>query len=365
MDDCVVELRGVTRQFGTNKAVDGVDLSIKRGEFFSILGPSGCGKTTTLRLIAGFEEPDKGQVVINGQDVSSLPPFKRKVNTVFQRYALFPHLDVFENIAFGLRRSKRPEQEIVRKVTEALDLVRLSGMEKREVQSLSGGQQQRVALARALVNEPEVLLLDEPMAALDAKLRHEMQFELKRIQKTTGVTFVLVTHDQEEALTMSDSVAVLNEGHLEQMGTPRDIYDKPSTRFVAEFMGTANFLPVMVSHVHNGRTKVKLSDIELFVPSRHGLSEGCLAEISIRPERLHLNREAVTSANNIKGRVLDTTFMGACTRFAVQVEGNRVLTAEHQNLNHTPEPEFLPGEDVWLSWGHTSATLLPKVASKQ
>ncbi len=367
MDDWVVELRGVTRQFitrqfGTVKAVDHINLGIRRGEFFSLLGPSGCGKTTTLRLIAGFEEPDNGQVFINGEDVSVLPPFKRKVNTVFQRYALFPHLDVFENIAFGLRRSGTPDDVIEKKVRESLDLVRLSNMERRHVQSLSGGQQQRVALARALVNEPEVLLLDEPMAALDQKLRREMQFELKRIQKTTGITFILVTHDQEEALTMSDSVAVLNTGHVEQLGTPRDIYDQPSSRFVAEFMGTSNFLPVRVSCVKNGRTTVKLSDLEFLVPSRHDLQEGCAAEISIRPERLRLTREADASGNSMPGRVTDAVFMGACTRFTVEVDGKRTLTAEHQNLAHTPYPDFTPGDQVWVNWGHSSATLLPSSA---
>ena len=369
MDDWVVELRGVTRQFitrqfGTVTAVDHMDLGIKRGEFFSLLGPSGCGKTTTLRLIAGFEEPDCGRVYIHGEDVSSLPPFKRKVNTVFQRYALFPHLDVFENIAFGLRRSKQPENVIREKVRNSLELVRLPDMEHRSVQSLSGGQQQRIALARALVNEPEVLLLDEPMAALDQKLRREMQYELKRIQKTTGVTFILVTHDQEEALTMSDSVAVLRAGKVEQLGSPREIYDQPSSRFVAEFMGTANFLPVKVSQISEGRTTVRLCDMEFLVPSRQGLSEGSVAEISIRPERLRLTREAERNGNSLPGRVLDAVFMGACTRFTVQVQDERILTAEHQNLAHTPTADFIPGDEVWLNWGHTSATLLPKSVVK-
>ena len=364
MDDWVVELRGVTRQFitrqfGTVKAVDQINLGVRRGEFFSLLGPSGCGKTTTLRLIAGFEEPDRGQVFINGEDVSVLPPFKRKVNTVFQRYALFPHLDVFENIAFGLRRSNTPEATIEKKVRESLELVRLANMERRNVQSLSGGQQQRVALARALVNEPEVLLLDEPMAALDQKLRREMQFELKRIQKTTGITFVLVTHDQDEALTMSDSVAVLNTGHVEQMGTPRDIYDQPSSRFVAEFMGTANFLPVVISRVADGNATVRLAELEFLVPARQDMTEGSTAEISIRPERLRLTHEADPRGNSMPGLVTEALFMGACTRFTIEVEGERTITAEHQNLAHTPDPDFVPGDRVWVNWGHSSATLLP------
>ena len=355
-----MEFRDVTRRYGSVTAVNQMNLEIHRGEFFSLLGPSGCGKTTTLRMIAGFDEPDKGEVLINGQDVTHLPPFQRQVNTVFQNYALFPHLNVFENIAFGLRRKKLSEKEITKKVEWALELVQLKGTEKRQIDQLSGGQQQRIALARALVNEPEVLLLDEPLAALDQKLRREMQFELKRLQRELGVTFVLVTHDQEEALTMSDSVAVICKGQLEQVGTPADIYNHPSTRFVADFIGTANFLPVKIRQIHNGKTTVNFSGRDILVPTRKGLPEGSWADLSIRPERIQVLKNSAEEGISIPGRILDTVFMGAHTRITVRVGEDYVVMAERQNQSHAYEPEFDPGEEVWVNWGLSSATLLPK-----
>lgn len=362
MNNLVVEFREVTRRFGNVTAVDRVDLEVQRGAFFSLLGPSGCGKTTTLRMIAGFDEPDSGCIRINGQDVTHLAPFQRRVNTVFQNYALFPHMDVFENVAFGLRRRRLSLREIRSKVEWILGLVRLEGMGRRRIQQLSGGQQQRVALARALVNEPEVLLLDEPLAALDQKLRRDMQFELKRLQKELGITFVLVTHDQEEALTMSDSVAVMNAGRVEQIGPPRAIYDHPATRFVADFIGIANFLPVKVRSVQNGRTTVVLSDREILVPSRKGVDAGAQAELSLRPERLRLTR-AAENGNCLPGTVVDSVFMGACTRFSVRVSEDHVLLAEQQNQQQGACVDFNPGEPVWVNWGPASATLLPLVHS--
>ena len=239
-------LTGVEKVFSTGaqgvRAVEHVDLRIAEGEFFSLLGPSGCGKTTTLRMIAGFEEPTSGQILLHGRDMVGVPPFRRDVNMVFQQYALFPHMDVFENVAFGLRRKRVAKDEIARRVTEALALVELEGREKRRPRQLSGGQQQRVALARALVNRPRALLLDEPLGALDLKLRQAMQLELKRIQREVGITFVYVTHDQEEALTMSDRLVVMNAGRIEQLGSPRELYEHPGTRFVANFIGTSNVL---------------------------------------------------------------------------------------------------------------------------
>jgi len=241
-----IELVGVEKQFasvaGDVRAVEHVDLRIDEGEFFSLLGPSGCGKTTTLRMIAGFEEPTNGQILLHGRDMVGVPPYRRDVNMVFQQYALFPHMDVFENVAFGLRRKKVPKDEIRRRVTETLQLVELEGREKRRPRQLSGGQQQRVALARALVNRPRALLLDEPLGALDLKLRQAMQLELKRIQREVGITFVYVTHDQEEALTMSDRLVVMNAGRIEQLGSPRELYERPGTRFVANFIGTSNIV---------------------------------------------------------------------------------------------------------------------------
>lgn len=360
MDDSVVEFRDVTRQYGSVTAVNRMNLSIHRGEFFSLLGPSGCGKTTTLRMIAGFDEPDNGEVFINGQEVTHLPPFQRQVNTVFQNYALFPHLNIYENIAFGLRRKKVSEPEIAKKVKWALELVQLEGTEKRQVNQLSGGQQQRIALARALVNEPEVLLLDEPLAALDQKLRREMQFELKRLQRELGITFVLVTHDQEEALTMSDSVAVICKGKLEQVGSPAEIYNHPSTRFVADFIGTANFLPVHIRQIHNGKTTVNLTGRDILVPTRKGLAEGSWADLSIRPERIQVLKEAAQDGISIPGTVIDSVFMGAHTRINVRVGDKYTVMAERQNQDHSYNSEFSRGDSVWLNWGVASATLLPQ-----
>jgi spermidine/putrescine transport system ATP-binding protein len=241
-----VGLYGVTKRFGATVAVDNVTIEVARGEFFSLLGPSGCGKTTSLRMIAGFEEPEEGRVVLTGQDIVGVPPFKRNVNTVFQSYALFPHLTVADNVAFGLRRKKIPKRDIKDRVKRYLDLVQLPGYDERRPSQLSGGQQQRVALARALVNEPAVLLLDEPLGALDLKLRKQMQLELMRIQREVGVTFIYVTHDQEEALVMSDRIAVMSQGKVEQIGFPEDIYERPATRFVAGFIGTSNIVEAEV-----------------------------------------------------------------------------------------------------------------------
>src|ERR671925_1735724 len=237
-----IELVGLTKRFAEVTAVDGIDLGIPGGEFFSLLGPSGCGKTTTLRLIAGFEQPTEGQILLDGADVAYTPPHRRSVNTVFQNYALFPHLNVFDNVAFGLRRAKRPKAEIKERVARALELVQLTGFEQRKSSQLSGGQQQRVALARALILNPAVLLLDEPLGALDAKLRKALQIELKSIQEEVGITFIYVTHDQEEALTMSDRLAVMSNGRVEQVGPPKEVYEQPSTAYVADFLGVSNLM---------------------------------------------------------------------------------------------------------------------------
>lgn len=242
MSKNILELRNINKAYGDNKVLDNLCLNIKQNEFLTLLGPSGCGKTTTLKIIAGFETPDSGELMFKNEDISTLPPYKRKVNTVFQKYALFPHMNIFDNIAFGLKLKKMPKDEIKAKVEEMLKLVALKGFEKRSVDSLSGGQQQRVAIARALINKPEILLLDEPLGALDLKLRKEMQIELKKIQKEVGITFVFVTHDQEEALTMSDTIIVMNKGVIQQMGSPQDIYNEPANAFVADFIGESNIL---------------------------------------------------------------------------------------------------------------------------
>src|SRR5918994_1247319 len=273
-----IELVSVEKEFTAGghdvRAVEHVDLRIAEGEFFSLLGPSGCGKTTTLRMIAGFEEPTSGQILLHGRDMVGVPPFRRDVNMVFQQYALFPHMDVFENVAFGLRRKKVDKDEIRRRVAEALALVELEGRETRKPRQLSGGQQQRVALARALVNRPRALLLDEPLGALDLKLRQAMQLELKRIQREVGITFVYVTHDQEEALTMSDRIAVMNRGRIEQVSAPEDVYERPTTTFVAGFIGVSNLMPGKVVESSGSRTRVHLdAGVEVDV-SQNGFADG-------------------------------------------------------------------------------------------
>ncbi|MBM6837794.1 ABC transporter ATP-binding protein, partial [Clostridium saudiense] len=242
MSQNIIELKEISKTYGDNKVLNNLSLNIKKNEFLTLLGPSGCGKTTTLKIIAGFENADEGIVLFGDENITTLPPYKRKLNTVFQKYALFPHMNIYENIAFGLKIKKLPKSEIDKKVKEMLKLVALEGFEKRSVESLSGGQQQRVAIARALVNEPEVLLLDEPLGALDLKLRKEMQIELKKIQQRLGITFIFVTHDQEEALTMSDTIVVMNKGVIQQMGSPEDIYNEPANAFVADFIGESNIL---------------------------------------------------------------------------------------------------------------------------
>ncbi len=248
----IIELKNLSKNFDDNQVLKGIDLNIYENEFLTLLGPSGCGKTTILRIIGGFEEPSHGQVLFNGKDIAKVPPYKREVNTVFQKYALFPFLNVYDNVAFGLNIKKTDKKEIEKKVTKILELVGLKGFEKRDVTSLSGGQQQRVAIARALVNEPKVLLLDEPLGALDAKLRKGMQAELKKIQKEVGITFIFVTHDQEEALSMSDTIVVMNDGVIQQIGTPMDIYNEPENRFVATFIGESNLLYDTIIHNNNG-----------------------------------------------------------------------------------------------------------------
>lgn len=343
--ESVVRFDKVSKLFDGQKAVDDLDFSIARGEFFSLLGPSGCGKTTTLRLIAGFEQPDQGAVYIDGADVSGVPPFRRNVNTVFQSYALFPHLNVFENVAFGLRRRGVSDSEIKTEVMRSLALVRLEGYEKRRVQQLSGGQQQRVALARALVNKPSVLLLDEPMAALDSQLKREMRHELKALQRQLGITFVLVTHDQEEALTMSDRVAVLSEGRMQQVSPPEQLYRRPENRFVAEFIGRANFLPV----------EVKDSALTFLGRPLAGEPPPCGRDQywMLRPESLHLG-EPREGDNVVSGTIIDSTFVGPIIRHRVDLGDGHVLLVEEPSNKKAA----VPSGQVQVSWSHEAGRLL-------
>lgn len=322
----------VSRHFGEVKAVDQADLEIRDGEFFSMLGPSGSGKTTCLRMIAGFDQPTSGRIFLFGQDVSGLPPYERDVNTVFQDYALFPHMNVGDNIAYGLMVKKVPKAERMKRVEEMLDLVKLPGYERRKPSQLSGGQRQRVALARALINHPKVLLLDEPLGALDLKLRQQMQVELKSIQQRVGITFIFVTHDQEEALTMSDRIAVFNEGKIEQIGTPAEIYETPASPFVAGFVGTSNLI--------SGQAAKRLTGSEQM--------------FSVRPEKIHLVPQTTSPDKDmlvVDGVVRDVVYLGLFTRYLVEAEGGMELVVVEQNLKTTSMDVLSArGQKVRLLW---------------
>jgi spermidine/putrescine transport system ATP-binding protein len=356
-----VRLVDVVKKFGDQVAVDHIDLEVRDGEFFSLLGPSGCGKTTTLRMIGGFEQPTSGLIELQGQDVTWLPPYKRNVNTVFQNYALFPHLTIYENVAFGLRRTGVRSDEIKTRVTDMLQLVELPGFERRKPNQISGGQAQRVALARALINRPAVLLLDEPLGALDLKLRKQMQLELKRIQQEVGITFIYVTHDQEEAMTMSDRIAVMNHGHYEQLGDPEALYERPKTRFVAGFLGVSNLLPATQTGKADGYATLALSDAtQVRVPAA-AVNGSERLEIGVRPEkiRIHAPGDPVPTGHNvIDGTVRDASYVGVSTSYVVEARGGMRLTVYEQNVERATRSELWSrGEEVRLSWSpdHTFA----------
>ena len=358
-----IQLSNLEKRFGEIRAVDGVSLEVVGGEFFSLLGPSGCGKTTTLRMIGGFELPTGGRVLLRGRDVTMDPPDKRPVNMVFQNYALFPHLDVSENIAFGLRRRKVDKAEIKRRVGEALDLVHLAGYAKRKPNQLSGGQQQRVALARALVNRPNVLLLDEPLGALDLKLRKQLQVELKRIQVEVGITFVYVTHDQEEALTMSDRIAVMNHGRVEQLGTPDDLYERPRTRFVADFIGTTNLLCGSVESIAAGAAIVLLGSGERCIVAGRGLAVGDPVELSVRPESVELRPSNGTahSPTPIAASVEHVAYLGSSVQYIVRTTGGLSITA----LTHKTEERLAVGRAIDVTWSPAEALVLAAPPTEQ
>jgi spermidine/putrescine transport system ATP-binding protein len=329
VDDKDVVLDGVTKHFGSTVAVDAIELEVQRGEFVSLLGPSGCGKTTTLRLIAGFEQPDSGQIRIGNEDVEGKPPYRRDVNTVFQSYALFPHLRVLDNVAYGLRHRGLAKPDREQRAREMLELVRLEGVERRKPSELSGGQQQRVALARALVMKPKVLLLDEPLGALDLSVRKQLQIELKRIQSEVGVTFIYVTHDQDEALAMSDRVAVMNEGKIEQVGTPGEIYDHPASEFVASFIGDTNLIR------RNGAT------------------------IAVRAERMQVARERTGPGTWLDGEVIATMVIGAAVQLVVRADDGQNLLIRQQRAGGQAEAESLSeGERVVVGWTDDAALVL-------
>ena len=358
MSEYAVELKEVSKHFGPVVAVDTVSLSIGDGEFFSLLGPSGCGKTTTLRLIAGFELPTEGDVYIDGQLQGETPPYRRPVNTVFQNYALFPHMTVFRNVAFGLEMQKVPKGDIRQRVLEALEMVQLPGMENRKPHQLSGGQQQRVALARALVNRPQVLLLDEPLGALDLKLRKAMQLELKALQARVGITFVYVTHDQEEALTMSERIAVMNHGQVLQVGPPEEIYEQPTDRFVADFIGETNFLEGQARESQAGEAAVVVGGVlTLYVPMEGRVEIGEEVTVAIRPEKISLHAEPA-GPRAIPGIVQEVIYTGTDTRYLVQLTEKAIVAVRQQNVGIGAPVVFPVGAKVYLHWQPESARLL-------
>ncbi|MFM8279461.1 MAG: ABC transporter ATP-binding protein [Candidatus Limnocylindrus sp.] len=362
--DVDVRLVDVTKRFGDQVAVDRITLDVSDGEFFTLLGPSGCGKTTTLRMIGGFEQPTSGLIELQGVDVTFLPAYQRDVNTVFQSYALFPHLNIYENVAFGLRRKGVEREELKKRVAEALELVQLIGYEKRVPGQLSGGQAQRVALARALVNRPAVLLLDEPLGALDLKLRKQMGIELKRIQREVGITFIYVTHDQEEAMTMSDRIAVMNKGRYEQLAGPETLYERPATRFVAGFVGASNLLEGKIGSDGADWTVTLASGGVIRAPKSLG-EIGSGGAIGVRPEKLSLLEPGQQSkGNTLQGTVVDTSYLGVITQYVVEEKGGFRLLVSEQNLDRTTRNDtWRPGEQVTLTWKPENGFVVGDAAS--
>jgi spermidine/putrescine transport system ATP-binding protein len=363
-----VELRDVVKKFTTPEgnelaAVNHVTMQIRHGEFFSMLGSSGCGKTTSLRLIAGFEWPTEGEVYIGGKLMGHSPPFQRNVNTVFQSYALFEHMTVFQNVAFGLEMEGASKDEIKKRVGHALEMVQLTGMDRRHPKQLSGGQQQRVALARSLVKTPEVLLLDEPLGALDLKLRKEMQLELKALQQQVGITFIYVTHDQEEALTMSDRIAVMSFGQVMQMGTPVEIYERPTSRFVADFIGETNFLEGRVKSFQEDQVIVHIPawEEELTGLATGQVKVGDDVAVSIRPEKIRLTDQQGLRQNSLEGVVVTSTYIGSDTRLFLDVHGQRLKVWEQNHISTLdPRAYYHSGQKVWVNLRPENTLVLPK-----
>jgi spermidine/putrescine transport system ATP-binding protein len=360
--DYVLELCGVSKTFGDVRAVDDLSLQVRRGEFLSLLGPSGCGKTTTLRMVAGFEKPSAGEVYLQGQPLGSTPPYKRHVNTVFQHYVLFPHMTVYENIAFGLHMKRLPKSDIQSRVTEVLKIVELTRYETRYPHQLSGGEQQRVGLARALVNEPAVLLLDEPLGALDLKVRKRMQLELKRIHREVGITFLYVTHDQEEALVLSDRIAVMNHGRLEQLDSVENIYLCPHSKYVSDFIGEINlFCGTLVASASSGMTLLTVEGDALSVDANDALAVGNDVEVAVRPEKIYLSTNPPQGENTFAGVVVDHAFLGPATKYFVQLDSGKEIMVLRQNHGAPGDRLLRPGERVALSWDRAWVKVFPRV----
>ena len=359
-----VVLEGVTKRFGAVTAVNAVSLEVGRGEILALLGPSGCGKTTTLRVIAGFEDPDAGAIHIRGQVVNDIPTYRRNLGMVFQHYALFPHMTVLANVAFGLKMRRVARGEIPGRVREAMTLVRLSGLEDRYPSQLSGGQQQRVALARAIVTKPAVLLLDEPLGALDKKLREQMQVEIKQLQREVGITTIFVTHDQEEALTLADRIAVMERGDIIQIGTPTEIYERPRSRFVSDFIGISNFLPGRIVARDGAELAVEVEGgLRLRAPAAEDLAAGETVELAIRPEKLRMGLAPVAAANALRGRIENIVYLGAITYYYLRVEGDARLVVLEQNQTPTPARTPYPlGREVYVGWELDSTLVLRRRA---
>ncbi len=360
-----IELRAISKRFGSELVVDRVSLAIAHGEFFSLLGPSGCGKTTTLRMISGFETPDEGGVFLAGEEITSRPPHLRRVGMVFQQYALFPHLTVFENIAFSLRLLRTPHEELERRVEAALEMVRLPGLGSRRPAQLSGGQQQRVAVARALVFRPAVVLLDEPLGALDQKLRKAMQLELKSLQREVGLTFVYVTHDQEEALTMSDRIAVMDRGRVLQVADPRTVYEQPASRFVADFIGVSNLLAGTVVSLGDGQVAIEVAGAAtVHAAWRDGLAVGQRVTAAVRPERVRMHApgartDSFGEQNRVAGTLRDAIFSGSDTHYLIAVASGEVVVVRAANDAPSDLREAVtPGQQVEVAWDVASTTVL-------
>jgi putrescine transport system ATP-binding protein len=359
----LIRFRSVTKRFGDFTAIDDLTLDIFEQEFFALLGPSGCGKTTMMRMLAGFETPTSGVIELAGQDIAPIPPNKRAVNMMFQSYALFPHLTVYENIAFGLRRDRMPKADLDDRVAEMLKLTRLEKFARRKPHQISGGQRQRVALARSLAKSPKLLLLDEPLGALDAKLRQATQFELMDIQEKTGTTFVIVTHDQEEAMTVASRVAVMDEGRVIQVETPERIYEAPNSLYVADFIGEVNIISGTAQAIGEDRYHLNWQEGQapFLVESSRAFSDGQTCHLALRPEKVAIHAEEPMEAENkVKGRIIDIAYLGNLSTYLVEVPGGRIIKAQAANTRRVARRSFTWGDTVWLSWTKTAGVLLDK-----